>query len=226
MPHKLAMTGQVRDWLHALRSGDPVTRRLVAEAIDRLLDEGPVLGRPLVDRIAESRLHNLKELRPGSSGSSEVRILFVFNSVRNVVLLVAAISQAGGRSGTPKQSRRLKRRTRRTWRTAMSEQPEFFTYTRDEFLDEFVHPDDRAAVEEARQQRTLKVRAEHLADMRKQAAMTQAEVAEAMGVSQQRVSAIESGSVAELATLADYIHALGGELKVIADFGDSWQRVA
>ena len=26
----------------------------------------------------------------------------------------------------------------------MSEQPEFFTYTRDEFLDEFVHPDDRA----------------------------------------------------------------------------------
>jgi hypothetical protein len=43
---------------------------------------------------------------------------------------------------------------------------------------------------------------------------------------QQRVSAIESGSVAELATLADYIRALGGELKVIADFGDSWRRVA
>jgi hypothetical protein len=47
-----------------------------------------------------------------------------------------------------------------------------------------------------------------------------------MGVSQQRVSAIESGSVAELATLADYIRAPGGELKVIADFGDSWRRVA
>jgi vacuolar-type H+-ATPase catalytic subunit A/Vma1 len=47
-----------------------------------------------------------------------------------------------------------------------------------------------------------------------------------MGVSQQRVSAIESGGVAELATLADYIRALGGELKVIADFGDSWRRVA
>ena len=45
MPHKLVVTRQVRDWLHALRSGDPVTRRLVAEAIDRLLDEGPRLGR-------------------------------------------------------------------------------------------------------------------------------------------------------------------------------------
>jgi hypothetical protein len=49
---------------------------------------------------------------------------------------------------------------------------------------------------------------------------------EATGVSQQRVSAIENGSVAELATLADYIRPLAGELKVIADFGDSWQRVA
>ena len=108
----------------------------------------------------------------------------------------------------------------------MSEQPEFFTYTRDEFMDEFVHPDDRAAVEEARERRTLQVRAEYLAEMRKKAGMTQSEVAEAMGVSQQRVSAIESGAVAELATLADYIRALGGELVVIADFGDSWRRVA
>ena len=88
MPHKLVMTRQVRDWLHALRSGDPVTRRLVAEAIDQLLDEGPRLGRPLADRISGSRLHNLKELRPGSSGTSEVRILFIFDPVRNAVLLV------------------------------------------------------------------------------------------------------------------------------------------
>ncbi len=89
MPHKLVMTRQVRDWLHALRSGDPVTRRLVAEAIDRLLDDGPALGRPLADRIAGSRLHNLKELRPGSSGTAEVRILFIFDPARNAVLLAA-----------------------------------------------------------------------------------------------------------------------------------------
>ena len=108
----------------------------------------------------------------------------------------------------------------------MTEEPEFFTYTRDEFVDEFVHPDDRAAVQDARQKRALQVRAEYLTEMRKNAGLTQAEVAEAMGVSQQRVSAIESGAVAELATLADYIRALGGELKVIADFGDTWRRVA
>lgn len=38
---------------------------------------------------AASRLHNLKELRPGSSGASEVRILFIFDPSRNAVLLVA-----------------------------------------------------------------------------------------------------------------------------------------
>ena len=108
----------------------------------------------------------------------------------------------------------------------MSGQGEFFTYTRDEFLEEFVHPDDRAAVRGARERRALQVRAEYLGEMRKKAGLTQAEVAEAMGVTQQRVSAIENGAIAELATLADYIRALGGELKVIADFGDSWRRVA
>ena len=50
---------------------------------------GPALGHPLADRIAGSWLHNLKELRPGSSGASEVRILFIFDPARNAVLLVA-----------------------------------------------------------------------------------------------------------------------------------------
>ena len=54
-----------------------------------LAAEGPMLGRPLVDRITGSRIHNLKELRPGSAGSSEIRILFVFDPQRRAVLLVA-----------------------------------------------------------------------------------------------------------------------------------------
>jgi hypothetical protein len=89
VPHKLVMTRQVRDWLHSLRTGDPLTRRLVSRAIDQLLDEGPPLGRPLVDRVAGSHLHNLKELRPGSSAYSEVRILIIFDARHNAVLLPA-----------------------------------------------------------------------------------------------------------------------------------------
>lgn len=83
------MTDQVRDWLHALRRTDRSTAKQVAAAIQALLNVGPELGRPLVDRIKGSQVHNLKELRPGSAGNSEVRILFVFDPKRNAVLLVA-----------------------------------------------------------------------------------------------------------------------------------------
>jgi hypothetical protein len=87
--YRLEMVKEVRDWLHQLRRADRTTAILVGQAITALLVEGPSLGRPLVDRIKGSALHNLKELRPGSAGPSEVRILFIFDPERNAVLLVA-----------------------------------------------------------------------------------------------------------------------------------------
>lgn len=54
-----------------------------------LAERGPVLGRPFVDRIQGSRIHNLKELRPGSSAGTELRILFVFDAERRAILSVA-----------------------------------------------------------------------------------------------------------------------------------------
>ncbi|WP_240796485.1 type II toxin-antitoxin system RelE/ParE family toxin [Streptomyces sp. RFCAC02] len=61
----------------------------VEDAIDLLAETGPTLGRPLVDRVKGAENHHLKELRPGPSGSSEIRILFAFDPVRRAVLLVA-----------------------------------------------------------------------------------------------------------------------------------------
>lgn len=61
----------------------------VEDAIDMLARVGPTLGRPLVDRIKGAENHHLKELRPGSSKGSEIRILFAFDLVRRAVLLVA-----------------------------------------------------------------------------------------------------------------------------------------
>ena len=72
-----------------LESVDVETQGLVAAAIDVLSEEGPTLGRPLVDRIKGSRVHNMKELRPGSSGRSEIRMLFAFDPARQAVVLVA-----------------------------------------------------------------------------------------------------------------------------------------
>ncbi len=61
----------------------------VVAAIRELRDNGPALGRPLADTVKASRHRNMKELRPGSSGRSEIRILFAFDPVRQAVLLVA-----------------------------------------------------------------------------------------------------------------------------------------
>jgi hypothetical protein len=41
-----------------------------------------------VDRIQGSRIHHLKELRPGSGGRSEIRVLFAFDPARTALLLL------------------------------------------------------------------------------------------------------------------------------------------
>jgi hypothetical protein len=83
------MTSEVAEWLAGLDEEDSRTAVLVAAAINMLTEEGPALPRPLADTVKGSRIKNLKELRPGSSGSSEVRILFAFDPRRQAILLVA-----------------------------------------------------------------------------------------------------------------------------------------
>src|SRR5215207_2231992 len=53
------------------------------------LNKALASGRPLVDRIQGSQFHNMKELRPPSTGSSEIRMLFAFDPAREAIFLVA-----------------------------------------------------------------------------------------------------------------------------------------
>ncbi|MCI4064232.1 type II toxin-antitoxin system RelE/ParE family toxin [Micromonospora sp. R77] len=80
---------EVEAWFLDLCSVDSVTADRVAEAIDLLSEHGPGLGRPLVDRLKGSAFHHMKELRPGSTGSTEVRMIFAFDPLRKAVFLVA-----------------------------------------------------------------------------------------------------------------------------------------
>jgi hypothetical protein len=83
------LTEEVEDWLLELAKNDPDSANQVAAAIDLLEAEGPALGRPLVDSVKGSDYRNMKELRPGSAGTSEIRILFAFDPRREAILLVA-----------------------------------------------------------------------------------------------------------------------------------------
>ncbi|WP_205304368.1 type II toxin-antitoxin system RelE/ParE family toxin [Nonomuraea montanisoli] len=95
--------GGVGDPRHQRDPGlDQRPRRAIPGAgcrcIDRLAEAGPSLGRPLVDKLEGSQAHNLKELRPGSAGRSEVRILFAFDPWRSAILLIGG-DKSGDWSG-------------------------------------------------------------------------------------------------------------------------------
>ncbi|WP_307827515.1 helix-turn-helix transcriptional regulator [Planomonospora sp. ID82291] len=64
-----------------------------------------------------------------------------------------------------------------------------------------------------------------LSEMRKRRGLTQAQVADRMGISVARVSQIEKGDVSTREVLDRYVAALGGTLKLIADFGDEQLKV-
>ncbi len=83
------------DWAESLDQAD--SEALLA-AIRVLRHQGPTLGRPLVDTVSGSRHKNMKELRPGSTGRSEIRVLFAFDRVRKAILLVGG-DKSGDWSG-------------------------------------------------------------------------------------------------------------------------------
>jgi hypothetical protein len=76
----------VEQWLQEL---DQESYEQVVAALELLGERGPQLGRPIVDTVKTSRHENMRELRPGSKGRSELRILFAFDNEGKAVLLVA-----------------------------------------------------------------------------------------------------------------------------------------
>jgi DNA-binding XRE family transcriptional regulator len=64
-----------------------------------------------------------------------------------------------------------------------------------------------------------------LEEIRKARQMTQAKLADALGVNQGEVSKIEHRTDIYLSTLAGYVEALGGELEIRAVFPDREMRI-
>jgi predicted XRE-type DNA-binding protein len=82
--------------------------------------------------------------------------------------------------------------------------------------------DEEALVERDESLEEEKARAYRLGELRRRQELTQHEVATVLGVRQPRVSQLEGSDLsrAEVATLRAYVHALGGNLRVVAEFGD------
>lgn len=75
---------------------------------------------------------------------------------------------------------------------------------------------------DARLHTQMAIEAYRLQEARKAASMTQVQLASAMGVSQNRISRIESGDIGSMSldSIRRYVEALGGKLTLIADLPD------
>ena len=83
LPYEVNITDEFREWWDGLT----VTQQEdIAARVELLEQEGPSLGRPVVDRVAMSAFHNMKELRCSSSGA--LRVLFTFDPRRQAILLL------------------------------------------------------------------------------------------------------------------------------------------
>jgi hypothetical protein len=99
------VTDEYAAWFTALIKQDLDSATQVAQAVAALREEGPTLGRPLVDRLKATKIHHLKELRPGSRGRSEIRIIFAFDPPGQRCCSWAATRRATGHAGTATTSR-------------------------------------------------------------------------------------------------------------------------
>ena len=77
-----------------------------------------------------------------------------------------------------------------------------------------------AAVADARRRNQAYIDGHRLAERRTALGLSQAEVAERMGVTKSRVSQIERGKVSTVEAIDRYVQALGGHLQISAVFGD------
>ena len=196
---------------------------LVIAALEVLQDEGPMLGRPLVDTLVGSRHRNMKELRPGSRGRSEVRILFAFDPRRRAIMLTA-----GDKS----------RNWQRWYRTNIPIADERF----DQHLEKAEKEENMTSLDQMKRRRPVRrgvvnahkdrmlaeTRAWRLRELRERFDLTQVQLARQLDVSQNRVSRIEQGEIdkTQVDTLRRYVEALGGSLNVEVHLGDDTFKIA
>lgn len=171
----------------------------------------------------ESRADGLLELRPGTlagADAADIRVLFAVEPP-GTALLIAVVhgrdAVLDNRTEAAKVSASVLRRVR------AGKDPDAAAVSFDDeesFVGEFF-PDEAAEIRTGAAAMIARSRARLLIDQRTRLGLTQAQVAQRMGVQGDRVATIETAVPGglEIRELAGYVEALGGRLEVVADFG-------
>ncbi len=202
MGYLLRMSAEIHDWLADLGRGDPPAALLAGEALAALMSEGASLGPPLVTEVADPRL-------PGEPGealdrSYQVRLEQLQVARRRAAGVAELVHDAQNQLAELESTLARLEDQRRA--ALAADRPEEAATVADQL--------GAAALVAGNGARTL-------AEQRTRLGLTQAELAQRMGVRQERVSAIERAEpgASEVRTLASYVAALGGRLELVADFG-------
>ena len=186
-------------------------------ALSLVLEQfGPQLGRPRVDTLNGSRHANMKELR-FSAADGEWRVAFAFDPKRTAILL------AGGDIGWERKAflSRVDQEGGCTFR-----RPCCPAEKGDEIVMS-VNVREKIRKLNVTQRKKVEGRAAELIaeemslrDLRKARRLTQAGVAKVLGVSQDSISRLEKRSDLLLSTLRKTVKAMGGEVRIVAEFRD------
>lgn len=83
VPYEVNVTDDFIEWWNGLSVAQ---QEDITVRVELLEQDGPALGRPVVDRVASSAFHHMKELRCSSDGA--LRVLFAFDPRREAILLL------------------------------------------------------------------------------------------------------------------------------------------
>ena len=86
MAWEIEEASEFNEWFDGLNEDDQIQ---VVAAREYLADTGPAAKFPMSYPIKQPNNCGMRELRPGSSGRSEIRILYAFDSRRIGLLLLA-----------------------------------------------------------------------------------------------------------------------------------------
>jgi phage shock protein A len=195
---------------------DHADHEATAKAVARLREATAQIERELGRQPLPK---GLLELRPGAPGDGEIRLIFAVEPP-GTALLVAVLE---GREAARDQYREAVTLSADVLREVRAGQaPEASTHGYDDvrsLVEEFF-PGQAAEIDAGASALVARNRARTLAEQRTRLGLTQAEVAERMGVPPGQVAAIERADpgTTDVRTLATYIEALGGRLELTAEF--------
>ena len=214
----MEFTEEFGTWWNTLTEGQQDD---VAHSVGLLTELGPSLGFPHSSTIKDSRHSGMRELRT-QSGGRPLRTLYTFDPRRAAILLIG-----GDKTGDDRWYKRFVPMADRIYDEHLNELRKegegvnMRTRKFRELLDAMPAGRQRRIAERVKQT----VGSMHLDELRKAHEMTQMKLAETLKVNQGEVSKIEHRTDLYVSTLAEYIHALGGELEIRAVFPEGDVRI-